>query len=163
MKKLLKKLSPLFALVVMIVAGFSLVGCDRKDDLTSREQAIYQLVLDASYKFKNPSSVRIVSGMVTFDEANAENSDKEFSNFELQRGYAIDGHFRFTATNSFGATISEYYFCGYNDDGTIFAYSFDTYKNLVPTIYAKMVEWASKTDDFDIDKINAELEKKWNP
>ena len=162
MKNILKKFIPIFALVMALTISLSIAGCNKEESLTAREQAIYQLVLDASYKFKNPSSVRVVSGMVTFDEANAENSDKEFSNFELQRGYAIDGHFRFTATNSFGATISEYYFCGYNDDGTIFAYNFDTYKNLVPTVYVKMVEWASKTDDFDIDKINAALEKKWN-
>lgn len=99
---------------------FAFVGCGDKNEFTDREQAIYQLVLDASYKFKNPSAVRIVSGKAEYIPITDENrNEKEYSELELERGYFISANLRLSSTNGYGATTTDYWHIIYNREGKI--------------------------------------------
>lgn len=181
MKNFLKKLSPFFVLILAATVCITLAGCGN-NGLSDREQAIYQLVLDASYKFKNPSSVRVVSGKATYTEITDENiNDMEYSDLEIERRYFITANLRISATNGYGATTTEYYHIIYDRQGKIATDNLDdTLKDLMdaaekadsltkPYLLQSLqaaVDWYDECellDDFDIDKINAALEKKWNP
>ena len=182
MKNLLKRLSPLFALVMAIALCFPLVGCG--NSIPSKEESTYELVLAASYKFKNPSSVRVVSGKVYYYEITDDAKERnEYTDLELERGYYISGNLRLSATNGFGATTTGYYSVSYDrDSGTIKVEDIEdeieqwtdlmgkatnsidvaSYKFLLQGAQ-KDYEECTLTNDFDIDKVNALLEKKWNP
>lgn len=177
----MKKLTIILTLVIIFAVGVTFFGCtDKTDDtLTDRENAIYQLVLDVSYKFKNPSSVRIVSGKVNYDTTNTKNPPYEFRDFELEKGYYINANLRLSATNGYGATTTEYYHIIYNKDGKIstddinetmrkFMDIMEKNPYLKPTMLPALqaaVDWYDECeilDDFNIDKINKFINKKWN-
>lgn len=63
MKNLFRKLAITLSLVMTFALCFAFVGCGKNEEDMKTER-IYELVLDVAYKFKNPSSVRIISGKV---------------------------------------------------------------------------------------------------
>ncbi len=177
----MKKIAIALILVMTLTLCLAFVGCGDKNSLTDREQAIYQLVLDASYKFKNPSAVRVVSGKAKYEKITDENSNnKEYSTLELERGYFISAELRLSSTNGYGATTTDYWHIIYDRDGKIsvdnindimkdFMNLMEQTPALKPTLLPSLqaaANWYDECeiiDDFNIDKINAELEKKWNP
>lgn len=154
--------------VIIIPIIVSTAG-DKGEKLDEREQAIYQLVLDASYKFKNPSSVRVVSGKVYFYEIKEEYKENTtYSDLELERGYYIRGYLRLSATNGWGATTSGYYDIGYDKKGKLEMEDIEESMKLwkddvfLYSTYKKYYEECQMLNDFDIDKVNSLLDKKWS-
>ncbi len=107
--------------------------------LKGDDLAAYELITEVSYEFKNPSSLRLISGTVHYDE-----EDKEYS-----------GWFAISATNGFGATTVGYYFVSYLD-GEIYALDLEEYGT------SSSISYAKERDELDVDKINKEIEKYWN-
>lgn len=109
------------------------------DGLTNEDRAAYQLVYEASFEFKDPSSVRIVSGHVEKSEDESE----------------WHGWFRLSATNGFGARTTGYYFLGYLNGE---AYALDLEDNDLLTSFTRSL--ADERDTLHIEKINEKLEKR---
>ncbi|MBQ7347256.1 MAG: hypothetical protein IJW55_04805 [Clostridia bacterium] len=123
--------------IIAIILGINLSAL--ADNSLSRDDlAAYELISEVSYDFKNPSSVRIVSGSVCYDEDEGEYS----------------GWFALSATNGYGARTVGYYFVGYLD-GDIFALDLEENASSTSIRYAKI------RDELDVDKINKALDKKW--
>ena len=151
MKNLIKKLTIAIFLAITLVVSFTVVGCRNKkteeNELTVKELKAYELVLKCSYKFKNPSSVRIISGMLYYNPTTSPDY--------------LSASLRLSATNGFGATTSGYYFCGYNDDGSLFFYDIEDYKDVLYSSYLMLLKDAGTINDFNIDKVNKKLAEKW--
>lgn len=79
-----KKLALLLAVAVLALL---LAGCG--SSMSDADKCAYDLILDAAYSFKNPSSVRLVSGQAIP---------------EVQQALV-----RLSATNGFGAETTGYY------------------------------------------------------
>lgn len=178
MKNFIKKIAIALTLVISFALCFAFVGCG--DKMPSKEDATYELVLDAAYKFKNPSSVRLISGKVYYYEITDElKEEHEYSEFLLSRGYYISAHLRLSATNGYGATTTGYYSISYDDDGKIkleniedsikeYTDGMDKYPSLT-TVYKVLLQIAVENyeeceirNDFDIDKVNKRLDEKWS-
>ncbi len=102
--------------------------------------AAYELITEVSYMFKNPSSVRLISGTVSYDE-----KDEEYS-----------GWFAIIEENEFGATTVGHYRVGYHSDGKIFALDLEKYGS------SSSMASAKKKEELDVDKINKEIDKYWD-
>lgn len=134
-KKLLSGLCIIAGLLIIFgVCFFS----PSKNKLTGYDLAAYELISEVSYEFKNPSSVRILSGYVWYDE-----DDKEYS-----------GWFALSATNSWGARTTGYYFVGHLD-GKIYALDLEEYGS------SYSISNAKTRDQLDVDSINKALNEKW--
>lgn len=143
MKNFWKKIAITLTLVMTFALCFAFAGCGDKN---SKEQKCYELMIDVSYEFKNPSSVRILSGTVNYYP-------------DTSPDY-LSAYLRLSATNGYGATTSGYYFCGYSDDGSLFVYDLEEYGTDNP-MYSSSMSKCKVLDDFDIDKVNKMLDKKW--
>ncbi|MBQ9806282.1 MAG: hypothetical protein IJW49_07240 [Clostridia bacterium] len=116
--------------------------------LPEREQKCYELMLDVCPEFKNPSSVRIVSG--TFNYYPDVDSDY------------CSAYLRLSATNGFGATTTGYYFVGYGmDGGELFIFDLEDFGQDYE-YFDSSIEQCKKTNDFDIERVNRELDQYWN-
>ena len=137
-----KKLNPYLIIIayILIIALiiFSMSIDVENVGMTDDEVAAYELIKEGAYDFKNPSSVRLVSGSVFYDEADGEYS----------------GWFALSATNGYGATTVGYYFIGYLD-GEIFVLDLEEHGN------SSSISLAKTRDELDVDKINKKLEKAW--
>lgn len=111
---------------------------DKKDSLSGDNLAAYNLIIEASYDFKNPSSVRLVSGQVYFDEEELE--------------YA--GWFALSATNGFGGRDTGYYFISYLDGEQ---FTLDLEENGTES----SINFAKEKNALDIDSINEALAEYW--
>lgn len=107
-------------------------------NLSGDDRVAYDLISEVSYEFKNPSSVRLVSGEVLYDEEDCE----------------WCGWFTLSATNGFGATTTGYYFVGYLD-GEIFALDLEEHGS------SSSIRYAKTQGALDVEKINKALDKKW--
>lgn len=134
-----------FILVVGILLAIILPVVISSNKLGKKEQACYEIMLTESYQFKNPKSVRIISGTVSY----FENNDTTYC------------FLRLSAENGFGATVTDNYFCGKGNDG-MFIYSLDDYKTSMPSWYSSKLTLCYETDDFDISAVNKALDKYWN-
>ena len=123
--------------ILAVVLGIKIASLGN-NNLSGDDLAAYELIVEASYDFKNPSSVRLVSGTVFYDE-----EAKEYC-----------GWFALSATNGYGGRTVGYYFVGYLD-GEIFALDLEEDGDSTSIRYAKT------RDELDVDKINKSLEKKW--
>ena len=127
-----------YVLVIIFVSVGIKVATTKTSELTGDNLAAYNLVSEVSYEFKNPSSVRLVSGTVFYDEEESE----------------WCGWFALSATNGFGARTVGYYFVSYLD-GDVFALDLEDNGTDASIKYAKT------KDELDIEKINNALDKKW--
>lgn len=109
------------------------------DSLSGTDLATYELVLDVSYQFKNPSSVRVLSGRMFYSDEHMHWS----------------GWLALSAKNSYGARTTGYYFVSYLD-GEVFALDLEEYGT------SSDLNKAKDSPNFDIDKVNLELGNKWS-
>jgi len=116
----------ILAVVCVIIIGV-VVGAVSANVLFGDDKIAYDLIMDVAYDFKNPSSVRLVSGTVGVDD------DCLFCGI--------------SATNSFGAKSTEYYFIMGGKDPWIM-------EQEDPNSLYK------DRDELNIKKINKKLEKK---
>lgn len=123
------------AIILAIILSSSI---NTKYGLDGDDLAAYELIAEVSYEFKNPSSVRLVSGSVFYNEEYGE----------------YCGWFALSATNGYGATTVGYYFVDHLD-GEIFALDLEEYGDDVSIVYAKT------RDELDVNAINKALDKKW--
>ena len=109
------------------------------EQLSEKERAVYEAILSISYQFKNPSSVRVVSGggIVTTGDG------------------AGSGFYRLSATNSFGATTTDYYVIAVTPSQSI-VQSISSYAT------SEEIAKCLITDEFDIVKVNNALNEKWS-
>lgn len=182
MKNFWKKIAITLTLVMTFALCFAFTGCTDKEQQNEEDtkiERIYELILDVAYKFKNPSSVRIISGKVNYGTTDTDNPPYEFRNFELEKGYYINANLRLSATNGFGATTTDYYHIIYDSNGKLSIENLndsmkdtmdmmDEYPYLKSTllpVLQTLVDWYEECelrDNFNIDKVNGLLDKKWN-
>lgn len=124
------------AVVLLLGIGLPLI-LNSNDKLAGKDLEVYNLILEASYTFKDPSSVRIISGSITQD--------------------GEGGFFVLSAKNSWGARTTGRYGIARTDDGEVFAM-------LEEDSGMTFDEWTgiNKKDEFDIDKVNRALKKYWS-
>ena len=126
----------ILVIILLIVGIKAPVG--KANKLTGNDLVAYNLISEVSYEFKNPSSVRLVSGEVFYDDEDGE----------------WCGWFGLSATNGYGARTVGYYFVGYLD-GEIFAL------DLEDDDFDTSMKYAKTKDQLNVEKINNALEKKW--
>lgn len=144
---------PVIVIFILIIVSIS-VGVKYTFDnvLFGMDKCAYKLLLEASYEFKNPSSLRIVSG--SFDETLYSNG--------VEWLYA-----RTSATNGFGAPVSGYYMIWYDSDGEFHLDDIEDQMELFSKLgiedeLSKLeLEYCVVTDQLNINKINKMLEKRW--
>lgn len=138
-KKHIKEIFILVVYILIIIAIILGIKIAAKTDnsLSGDDLAAYELISEVAYEFKNPSSVRIISGSVYYDE-----EENEYS-----------GWFALSATNGYGATTVGYYFVSYLD-GEIFALDLEE-------VDSGSVSLAKERDELNVDRINKALDKKW--
>ena len=114
---------------------------DDKTRLKGDDRVVYELIYEASFCFKDPSSVRVQSGHFGYDEEEDE----------------YYGWFAISAKNGYGARSTGYYYVGYLD-GEIFAADLED-----ENIYSSDLDfrWAKETDNFDADAVNEALAQRW--
>lgn len=140
----------IFFIIVIVVGILNFYACG-EEELKGRELAAYNLILEASYEFKDPSSVRVISGQLTGDiERDQETLDA--------------GFFVISAKNTYGARTTERYLVSHYD-GELLVEKYsdlaEIIKLLTKTTEVEFNEKCDKKDDFNIDKVNAALNKKW--
>ncbi len=135
----MKKILSIVLCVVCLLGTISFGGCN---NLSKEEEKLYKLILDVSYEFKNPQSVKVVSGTCNYYP-------------DVDENY-ISAYLRLSAKNGFGAETSGYYFCGYNDNGKAFLFDLEVYDN------SDGIQKCTEREDFDIKKINDALDNYWN-
>lgn len=108
------------------------------DELSKEDLAAYELIYDASYEFKSPSSVRVIAGTVYYNEKKVQWS----------------GWFTLSAANSYGAKTVGYYYIGYLD-GEVYTLDLEKYGD------SSSLSFAKSQKDLNFDKINEKLAKKW--
>ena len=128
MKKSTKYIIVLFIVVLCLTI---LCACSPESKLKGDDLKAYQYLDDAKWSFKDPSSVRLISGTVT---------DCAF-------------FCRISATNGFGARTSSYYIIW--DDGSI--WDEDDLKKNGLSIYSFASEFSGRS--LDINAINDALAK----
>ncbi len=148
-KKRLPKLILWVLLISLVVAIVAVVARDPFHfyTLPEKEQKCYELMLDVSREFKNPSSVRIISGEFNF----YPNTDPDYCSACL----------KLSASNGYGAITSGYYFVGYEDNGNLFIYDLEYYGEYDEYINS-LIEECYETNSFDVKKVNSALAKYWN-
>lgn len=110
------KRSLLFAMLAVfacILMGFN--GCSAQSKLDKREKALFTLLVEAANQFRDPSSVRILSGEITYSERVEDILSP--SEFQLEVGYYVAAHLRLSAKNGFGFNTTSNYFVAYDDYG----------------------------------------------
>lgn len=128
----MKKTAKILVLfLVLTVCAAALCACSPESGLKGDNLTAYNYLNDAKWYFKDPSSVRLVSGTVT---------DEAF-------------FCRISATNGFGARTSSYYIIW--DDGRI--WDEDDLKGYGFSIYSFASQFSGRS--LDIEKINKALEK----
>lgn len=107
----MKKFGKLFILLISILLCCTVlfVGCEQKEEsitetFTPQEEVIYEILIEKSYDFKDPTSVRIISGTLIY--SNPENGADLGETKGSYLRYSL-GLFRIMATNSFGVKITE--------------------------------------------------------
>lgn len=122
---------------------FAFSQFNKEKPLTGKDKIAYDLIINASYSFKDPSSVRLVSGMVS------EHS----------------GSFVLSATNGFGARNTNHYLVMEDDilnlddeDNIMFTLLFSNNKAALKDIK----EACEMRDQLDVKNINKHLAKYWN-
>lgn len=140
-------------LTVIVAIGIALLsGCSAELKLNKEEKALFTLLTETIITFKNPQSVRIISGTLTYEDLSDEETSLTVDYEDYQRGYYIAAFLRISANNSFGASISDnYLFC---------------YSEGEPTCLSMREgdigeDYCYKTDDFDYAAVNAALEEYW--
>lgn len=134
-KKSNKSLWVVILLIAVVCVGFFLARGNGKERVSEDTRAAYDLIVDGSYDFKDPTSVRVYSGTVYYD--------KELDEYS--------GWFYLSATNGFGARSGGYYFIGYLD-GEPFALELDDDSS---------IRLAKTEGELDVDWINEQLDEKW--
>lgn len=148
----MKKLLCILLTILLIPTTFAFVGCGTAyNKLGEKEKKIYDIIIDFSYDFKNPSSVRIVSGYydeIVLDDENC---------------YVL--YCKISAENSYGATTTS----AYQIEGLIGSSPNKT-KNIDEPEYQYepwLTSWnfvtglSKHTDDFDISAVNKALKEYW--
>lgn len=141
-----------FTIVIIIGFLFLCIGVpiivttqtQKEEQLVGDDLLAYNLIVEVSYKFKNPSSVRILSGTVVYDEDDMETS----------------GWFVISATNGFGARTTSSYFVGHID-GNVFALDEEDATGSTSYYFDHSTSFFTDTDSLNIEKINEALDKKW--
>lgn len=140
-----KKKTCVFVLVAIVccIAILGFYQVNKEKPLTGNDKIAYDLILNASYNFKDPSSVRVVSGMVTEDA----------------------GSFVLSATNGFGARGTKYYLI--TEDVVLNLDDEDDIMNLLLFAGNQAKLSAAKSacemrDQLDVKSINKALEKYWS-
>lgn len=122
-------LGVLAALLCVYFVAFNLGGSNKR---------AYDLIIENAYSFKNPTSVRIVSGMAGYNE-------------EEGRPYAFVST---TATNSYGNYVTGYYCLGPD-------YVSDVTDNLGGLIDTSYMEELCQKDNLNVSKINLRIALYW--
>lgn len=135
-----KKFNPWLILIVYVLVIALIISSIYIDvenaGMTEEDIAAYELIEEGAYSFKNPSSVRLVSGKVYYDE-------------EIDK---YCGWFGLSATNGYGARSVGYYFIGYLD-GEFFILDLEE-NGAESSIY-----YAKTRGELNVEKINKKLEK----
>lgn len=134
------------AILAAIIIPIAVSNSSAVSSLDDREQKCYKLVVECSYEFKNPKSVRIVSGTLNYYPS----VDEDY----------FSAYLRLSATNGYGATTTGNYFLGYDDDGSTFCIDLD-YLDENGFDQSKYIQKCKVTDDFDVNKVNIALEQYW--
>ena len=106
--------------------------------LGGNNKRAYDLIIENAYSFKNPTSVRVVSGTAGYNE-------------EDRRPYAFVCT---TATNSYGNYVTGYYCLGPD-------YVSDVTDNLSGLINTSYMEELCQKDDLNVFKINFRIALHW--
>ena len=138
-----KRIIIAIVLTIILLLSCVLCGCT---NLNEKEEKMYELVLAASYKFKDPTSVRIISGTLFYWEITEENNDASYLNdYYRQLGYYLSAEVKLSAT-----TVAKDYDIKYNEKGKIVVES---------ALSINMCDWEEYNIDYK--KINKKLKKKW--
>ena len=157
--KLKRKRSLLFAML----AAFACIlmcfnGCSAQSKLDKREKALFSLLVEAANQFNDPSSVRILSGEITYSERVEDILSP--SEFQLEVGYYVSAHLRLSAKNGFGFNTTSNYMVAYDDYGNAEIWDLEYYGTDNP-FYETSREDCYTTDDFDYAAVNSALEEYW--
>lgn len=133
----MKKILSVTLSFLCLLGTINMYGCN---NFSQREEKLYNLILDVSYEFKNPKSVRIISGTCEY-----------FPDIDD----SIYAFLRISAKNGFNAETDGYYFCWYNDEGKVCC------ADLGKVGTATQIQKCNERDDFDIKKINTALDNYW--
>ena len=153
-------------LIAIVAIGIALLsGCSAVSKLNEKEKATYDVLIEGSLQFKNPASVRVLSGTVSYYDVDdyrelygedfEERYESVWSDADKERGYLFYAYLRLSATNGFGSTTSENYFIAYGEDGDLNIWDLSEY----PSLFGDDDCYA--TDDFDYAAVNAALEEYW--
>lgn len=129
-------------LAVIIDAVVTVIALSKKkkaeDELTGDDLAAYKLLVEASFEFKNPTSVRVLAGCVHYSEDN----------------FHWVGWFTISATNGYGAKMVGYYYVGYLD-GEMYLLDLEENDQGIGLSLSK------RQGELNVDKINKKLAEKW--
>ncbi len=159
----MKKLLCILLAILLIPTTLAFVGCDKESEsayekLGETEKKVYTLTLNFSYSFKNPSSVKIISGHFY---NSAEYFGEESGYYELC--------FRLQAQNGFEATNTHRYYLMGNietlknnfiidlEDGSFVGEDYKLGEERLLEYQLKSL----KTDDFDYSAVNNALKEYW--
>ncbi len=140
----MKKILCVLLAILLIPTALAFVGCGNQsayDKLGEKEKRVFDVVLEFSYDFKNPSSVKVVSG-----------------DFEEEVNFTAC--FRIQAQNGFGSTTSGYYMIIGNKSG-IDSYIDLEDDSLPSASYIYGMQRALTTDNFDYSAVNNALNEYW--
>ncbi len=124
------------AFILLLGIGLPLIF-NSNDELAGKDLEVYNLILEVSYTFNDPSSVRIISGWI------AQDGEK--------------GFFVLSAKNLLGVRKTGKYFIARLDDGQVYAME----EEVSGMTYVKSTG-IYKKNEFDIDKVNRALKKYWS-
>ena len=128
-------------LVLIIVAAVAIYAYNTV--LWGNDKIAFDLVKQYAYSFKNPSSVRVVSG--TAGESKTDNS--------------IYAFLRISATNGFGATTTGYYYFGSDHMSDLEADDEFLQSAGIDVDNSYMYELCDRQNVLNVDKINHALAK----
>lgn len=137
---------PKAIIVVLVLVGLVIGGIyAHKNLLWGKDKIAYDLIVKYSTYFKDPSSVRLVSGRVGTNDSNEDY-----------------GFLCLSAKNGFGATTTGYY--SINSAGiSDLEDSNDFLKSLgIDVDNDYMIDLCKERDQLDAKKINRALQREWN-
>ena len=135
-KKILTILLGLFIIVGVLILFKYL----KENSLSETDKQVYELVLGASYQFKNPSSVRIISG-------------------SLRNGNGVDLlAAKISLTNSYGISVKEYCLIWELDDGGV-GMQIIEYDGSQTS--KELIKFCNKTTYINANAVNKKLDKHW--
>ena len=127
----------LITIIITLSISISVPIIINNNKLSGDDLLAYNLIVENSTQFYDPSSVRIVSGCIYYDKEEKSTA----------------GWFVISAKNGFGARKTEEYFMMLYNNGEKYAVKAETIKSTSNLYY--------KTDELNIDKINKKLDNKW--